>query len=123
MSFKSSFGDILINIPPMVYVGVLLTVFVLTCQNVRNGKIDKLFYETEFKTKVNLESDWPKRSIYYYLDNGFALNFPNDDVKYLEIGDSLFKEKGTYVYNVYRKVNSQEYVFICMYNYKKNWYE
>ena len=123
MSFKSSLGDILINTPPMVYVGVLLTVTFFTCENVRNRKIEKLFYETEFKAKVMLESDWPNRSIDYYLDNEFVLNFPNDGVMYLKIGDSLFKEKGTYVYNVYRKVNSQEYVFICMYNYKKKWHE
>lgn len=61
------------------------------------------FYERSINEKVIGSSDWQKRTIEYYLENGLSINIAVLDRIDLKIGDSIVKESETNQFKVYRK--------------------
>lgn len=86
----------------------------------RGKKLTREFYNVEINSLVVRKSDWQKRSIDFYLDNGMILNLRAPDQGRLRTGDLIKKPKNTYVYNIYRRNSEGRYEIVEIRDYRDN---
>jgi len=85
-----------------------------------NGKINKSeFYKQKISTIVIESNDYYGRSRELILNNGLKLYFMPPLGEKIAIGDSIYKEKGTYLYKVFRKNNTGNYDTIKTYDFRR----
>lgn len=101
----------------------LLTIFVAAvclCAflQLRSNRLTKEFYHMRINSIIVESSDWQKRSIDFYLANGVTINLLVSEADVIQLGDSIYKPSGTYIYGVYRKDQNQ-YKFLVSHNYKR----
>lgn len=81
------------------------------------GKYNRTkFYERSINEKVIDSSDWQKRTIEYYLENGLSINITVLDRIDLKVGDSIVKESETNQFKAYRKESNGTYNFYKSYS-------
>ena len=100
-------------IPVIIIVGGFIYLSVI------DNRITKEFYKTTITAVVVSSSDWQKRSINFYLDNGVQLNFLAPAEGKIKIGDSIYKPANTFLYNVYRKDVSGKKNLVSKYDYNE----
>ncbi|WP_162903452.1 hypothetical protein [Taibaiella koreensis] len=104
-------------IAAVLAIGFIIGSFVYL--SIKEKQTNKQFYKMEIKAIVIKRSDWQKRSIDFYLNNGTHLNFIAPATGKLEIGDSVHKARQTFNYSVFRKNVDGVYAIAGNYNYMK----
>ncbi|OYU85163.1 MAG: hypothetical protein CFE24_03300 [Flavobacterium sp. BFFFF2] len=85
----------------------------------RQNKNKSEFFKRAFTTKVISSDSYEGRTIEYQLENGLKIYFLLPIDSKIELQDLVQKSKETYLYNVYRKNNENEYKYYTTYNFGK----
>lgn len=96
--------------PLMILIGIFIYFYFI-------GKDNRTkFYESKINEKVIDSSDWQKRTIEYYLENGLSINITVLDSIDLKVGDSISKKTNTNEFKIYRKNTLGNYEYYNKYN-------
>ncbi|WP_430614145.1 hypothetical protein [Flavobacterium sp. JP2137] len=96
--------------PLMILIGIFIYFYFI-------GKDNRTkFYESKINEKVIDSSDWQKRTIEYYLENGLSINITVLDSIDLKVGDSISKKTNTNEFKTYRKNTLGNYEYYNKYN-------
>jgi|SRR4051794_25668251 hypothetical protein len=74
------------------------------------------FYRQGFSSTIVSSNSYWGRSIEFHLKNGLKIYFMPSAGDKVVINDSIQKTPNTYLYNVYRKNNTENYNFVATYD-------
>ncbi len=101
-----------IGITGAIAVLVWLIILVTREENNKNK-----FYKEGFSTTVVSSNLYQGRSMEFHLKNGLKVYFIPPVENRIMIGDSIQKQRNTYLYEVYRKNTNNNYDFFATYDF------
>jgi glucose uptake protein GlcU len=115
VSYKFKMSTKLKVIFGIIAVVLFFSIYLILLTKERKNK--KKFYEQGFSTLVVSSNMYQGRSIEVHLQNGLKIYFMPPLGTKIMIGDSIKKERSTYVYKVYRKEH-KTYKYLTTYDFE-----
>lgn len=94
---------------------MVISAFVFLVWGLYRARMGKLhserFFKEDVSTHVIQSGNYSGRAMEYELENGMSLSLDPRITTKLMIGDSIYKDSNTYIYNIYRREGSFEFKY------------
>ncbi|PJR04316.1 hypothetical protein CDL10_07050 [Avrilella dinanensis] len=102
-------GSILAMLGAIIYVQITI-----------NKDADRFYKNSISSIITDKGTDWlTGRANVFYLSDGLKIFLAFNKVSQLSVGDSIYKESDTYIYDVYKKNHKGQYEHSGTYDYRK----